>query len=491
VPRQLTRLLLFFAALALVVSGCGTKSVSGTGLDESLQYVPKNAALVIAVDTQTDGKQWQAVDDMLGKFPFGGQVKNQIKSSFNTRTGLDYDKDVKPVLGNDLVVAIPTVPVTGEARSYILSWTIDDENDAKRFAERDGRKVDDIEGAKVYTERSGSYFALKGNTLIGTPTRTELVDALKLASGTHMTEQDFNNALGTLDKRALVRGVGDWGQLLRNASPAARRIKWIAAGRTSAFAVSAEPDGIRYAFNVKTDAGGLSEKDLPLASGAKAAPVIRRAGEIGFGIRNAAQLYKFFTEAVRVGAPASYAKFLRERGKLGQLLGVNVDRDLLAQLSGDASMSVSLSGEFGMRADLRDPAAATKTLERIAPRVNSRAAKKGRTPPLRAPKNGKGFYVLTTPSGKKITFGVVGKSFVLATDAARAAQFAGESPTLVPGAKGSVVIASDARALVNEVAKRQGKGVAAQLLTGSLGDLIGSIETEKSGITGSLKLFVK
>jgi hypothetical protein len=33
--------------------------------------------------------------------------------------------------------------------------------------------------------------------------------------------------------------------------------------------------------------------------------------------------------------------------------------------------------------------------------------------------------------------------------------------------------------------------VAAQLITGSLGDLIGSVEAETSGITSSLKLFVK
>jgi hypothetical protein len=49
--RHATRLLLFFAALALVLSGCGSKSVSGSGLDQSLQYVPKDAALVTVPGT--------------------------------------------------------------------------------------------------------------------------------------------------------------------------------------------------------------------------------------------------------------------------------------------------------------------------------------------------------------------------------------------------------------------------------------------------------
>jgi len=57
-----------------------------------------------------------------------------------------------------------------------------------------------------------------------------------------------------------------------------------------------------------------------------------------------------------------------------------------------------------------------------------------------------------------------GKSFVAATDAARAAQFAGESPSTVPGAKGSVVVATDARALANALAQQRGQGAAAQIV---------------------------
>jgi hypothetical protein len=86
---------------------------------------------------------------------------------------------------------------------------------------------------------------------------------------------------------------------------------------------------------------------------------------------------------------------------------------------------------------------------------------------------------------------VVGKSFVVATDAARAAQFAGQSPSTVNGAKGAFVLAFDARALANAAAAQRGQGVAAQLVTGSLGDLIGWVDSETSGLTGSFKLFIK
>jgi hypothetical protein len=99
--------------------------------------------------------------------------------------------------------------------------------------------------------------------------------------------------------------------------------------------------------------------------------------------------------------------------------------------------------------------------------------------------------VLTLPGGKNPAFGVVGKSFVLATDAPRAAQFADESASTVPDAKGAFVLSFDARSLANVIAQRQGKGVAAQLFTAALGDLVGSVESETSGLTANFKLKIK
>jgi hypothetical protein len=267
----------------------------------------------------------------------------------------------------------------------------------------------------------------------------------------------------------------------------ARKVKWVSALRTFGATASAASDGIAFAFNVKTDAGSLTEKDLPIAGGSQAAPVVRRAGEIGFGIRNPAQLYVFGQEAARITDPAGYAKFLRDKAKASKDLGVNVDRDIFGQLTGNTEFSVALDGDFAMRADLSDPAAMEATLKKAAPNFN-KAAKSVK---LTAPKSGKGFYTLTSSSGKKYVFGVVGKSFVVATDAARAAQFAGQSPSTVPGAKGSVVLAADARSVANAAAAQRGQGTAAQLITGSLGDLIGWVEAETSGLTGSLKLFIK
>src|SRR5436305_8581405 len=124
-PRRLAGLPLALAAVALLAAGCGsTKSASSNGLDTALSYVPKGAPLVVAVDTDPNGAQWQQVDHLIGKFPGGGQVKEQFKSAFGARSGVDWDRDVKPLLGNDLVVALTAVPQHATPAPYVLAWKV-------------------------------------------------------------------------------------------------------------------------------------------------------------------------------------------------------------------------------------------------------------------------------------------------------------------------------------------------------------------------------
>jgi hypothetical protein len=478
-PRQASRLLLLLAALALVAasaSGCGSSGTSASKLGTALSYLPKDAPVVVALDTDPNGDQWQQVEDLIGKFPGGGQAKQQFKSSFGARSGLDWDKDIKPLLGDDLVVSVSPSSSPGGSSNYVVAWPVKDEAAAKRLLAKD----------------KTSKTTLDNGTIVAAQTPAEVDAAVQRAKGSdHMTEQDFTNALGGLDQHALVRVTGNVQALIAGqpGAAAARKVKWVSALRTFGAAVAAEPDGVGLKFNVKTDAGSLTEKDLPLASGSQAVPVVRRAGEIGFGVRNLAQLYTFGQAAARITDPAGYAKFVARKARTSKQLGINVDRDVLGQFTGNATISVSLDGKYAMRADLRDPPRMEAALKKIAGSYKKLA--KGKSITVTVPKNGKGFYAVTAATGKSYVFGVVGRSFVVGTDAARAAQLAGQSASNVSGAKGALVLASDARALVNAAAARRGQGVAAQLFTGSLGDLIGWAESETSGLTGSLKLFIR
>jgi hypothetical protein len=486
VPRQTLRLLLVLAALALVASGCGSKS-SSSGLDSALRFVPKDAPIVVAIDTNPDGDQWQQVDKLLGKFPFGGQVKQQLKNSFNSRSRVNYDTDIKPLLGNDLVFAVTSVP-GAQAPSLVVAWKVKDEGAAKKLVQKTALKAPSIEGAEVYRTSGGATFAFKDGTLVFSPLQAELTAALKRGGGSdHLTEQEFGDKLGSLDKKSLVRVTGNAKALYASQlGQSVARLPLVRSQGDFGVTLRAAPDGIEFAFENKTD-GTVQDKDLPLPTGAQSVPVVRRAGEIGIGLRDPARVITFYESAFKA-VPAIYRRFATQKAKATKVLGVNIDRDLIGQLTGNAAVSVSLTGDFAVRADLRDPAAAEATLKKAAPGLLKLT--KGNVS-LTKPKNGKGFYTLGRANGKKVAFGVVGKSFVAASDAARAAQFAGQSPSIVPGAKGSLVIASDARALANAIAARQGQGTAAQLVTGALGDLIGWVEYERTGVTGNLKLFIR
>jgi hypothetical protein len=253
------------------------------------------------------------------------------------------------------------------------------------------------------------------------------------------------------------------------------------------FLLAAKPDGIEADFKT-TSSGDLADEDLPLASGAEAAPVVRRPTDVGFGLRNIAQTFRFAEAAARATDPAGFADYAKRKAAAGKQLGIDIDKDLVSQFEGDASLSVGLDGSFALRSDLRDEAAFQKTLRQVAPRLEKVA--KGEHVGIAVPSKPDGFYALATADGKKYVFGVVNGKFVFATDAARAAQFAGQSATPVPDAKGSVTMAADTRSVANEVAKRQGQS-AAGLFTGALGDFVGSVESETGGLSGSFKLNIK
>ena len=494
--RRAALLLVALAALALVATGCGSKS-SGSGLETALSYVPKDAPLVVAFDTDPAGDQWKQVNELIGKFPFGGQVKQGFRNGFNSSAGFDFDKDFKPLLGEDLVIAVTTAASLreGTQTDFVASWKVGDEEAAKRLVEKNATKVGTVEGADVYRGQQGSFTALDDGTLVSAKSQAGVEAALKRAGGDdHMSEDDFNSRLDGLNQDALVRVTGDIQAAIGTDNPkaaAARKVKWIGALRTFGATLSADSDGISTGLRVKTEAGELTDEDLPLAAGAEAAPVVRRAGEIGFGVRDPAQVVTFGQMVSQVTDPAGYAKYKKQKAKAGKQLGINIDRDVIGQFTGNAAVSVSLTGKVAVRADLRDPAAMEATLKKAAPRLKRIAKKNGKSVGISTPKNGKGFYAIASTDGKKLVFGVVGKTFVAATDAGRAAQFAGQSPSVVPGAKGALVVASDARALANAVAQQQGQGAGAQIITGALGDVIGSLQSETDGLTGNLKLQIK
>ncbi len=162
------------------------------------------------------------------------------------------------------------------------------------------------------------------------------------------------------------------------------------------------------------------------------------------------------------------------------------------------SVNVAVDGSFGVRAQLKDPAAFERTLAKVAPVLPNAAEGAGfGTVGLAKPKAGEDFYALAQPDGDSVVFGVVDDVFVLANDPSRAGRLATEDPAKVPGFDGAMVLKADAGELVNQVLGAVGDNldgineIGARLFTESLGDLTGSLESSTSGLRGSFELAVK
>ncbi len=87
-------------AFVLAVSGCGSKKqASAAG---GAEIVSASAPAFISIDSDLSSDQWQQVDELLSKFPGAEPLIAEARSSLKDDTGLDYEEDVKPALGEEI-----------------------------------------------------------------------------------------------------------------------------------------------------------------------------------------------------------------------------------------------------------------------------------------------------------------------------------------------------------------------------------------------------
>ena len=484
-------------------AGCGGGGSSDNGkspLDNALGYLPKSAPVVFALDTDLNDGQWRSLTANVKKFPFAGQVENSLKSSIGN-SGLSYDKDIKPLLGNDFVASAPTVQGTvGSNSQAVAAMQVSDKGKLSNLLShgKDLSKDGSSNGATLYKANGGgTELAQDGDVLVVASTKQQAVAALEQRGrDDRLTEDAFNGTLSGLPSGALIRGYVDVHGLITGSpgTQTARKIKWVAALRTVGFTLSSRNDGLAVDFDAKTDPSQLSDSDLPIASGDASPPVSTSAGEIGVGVRGLDQTERFAESVAQVVSPASYSSFARSKKQLSSQLGVDVDKDLIGQLSGNASFAFDLAGHFAMRAEPKTPAAFRRTLARFA-RVAPQFAQGAGLHGAKLTRAG-GLYKLTDRSGKTIYYGMVGKVFALSDSAPRLAQIESASPQAVPGAKGAVAINADIGKLVSQIiAQAAGGGLGGafggSLITAPLGSLTGWASSSTSGISGHLKLQIK
>ena len=499
--RRLSATLLVL--FALLVAGCGGGD-SGSPLDEALSYLPKDAPFVVAVDTDLEGDQYRALQGLLKKFAFGGQVEDSLRGQIEGSTNVDFDEDVRPALGNPVVFgATDAATITGGSGggAFVAAVRAKDKDALDRLVEKsDLKKVGEESGATLY-EDNGTVSAVKDDTVILADNREGLVQALKRAEGDdHLDEDTFNAGLDGLPETALARVSADLEALMKSdpGSADARRIRWVDALRTLGMTVVATKGGIEIDFRARTE-GDIGDDDLPIAPGDEAPDVLKRDGEVGLGIRDLAHIVKFAENAGQAVDPAGFGDYAKAKKTIDTQLGVSLDDDLVGQLTGNVSSSVSADGKFGVRAELRDPQAFERTLAKVADVLPNFAEGAGfGIVSLSKPNGGNGFYALAQPDGDAVVFGVIDDVLVVANDPARADELAAQEPSAVSGAKGSVVVSTDAQQLANALLGQFGPalglgdlgGIGGALFTRPLGDLNGHVSASSDELRGKLTLAI-
>jgi hypothetical protein len=485
--RRLTTFLI--VALLALVAGCGggdDESGPKGDLGDELGYLPKDAPLVVTFDTDVDGEQYKNLDKLLSKFPFGGQVKNQIKQSIDEQ-GANYDKDVKPLLGGEFVIGVTdakTLVDDSVEDQFVVVFTADgDKLEDVVTKDKSVSKGDDLDGSPVYQSASdGTVITIRGDTLVGARNRQQLQAAIDRHDGDDkLTEGDFNGAFQGLPSEPLVRVYGD-AQALLKADPEAaeaQKVPWVAGLRKFGVTVAAEGDGLALDAHLSTE--GVTPQDLPIAAGDQS-PALARFGDYSLAQRDLSQSWKFIVGVAGVTDPKGLGDYEKKKARAGKDLGIDIDRDLIDQFNGDTTVAGGVDGTWSLCSGVCDPGAMKETVEKMG--------KSGGTGDLKLTPAGD--LVLGDDGDDRVFFGVVDDVFVAGPTPDAAKQIATVEPKPVQGAKGSFVFVADGEAIAKAILQRSGQGGgAAGLFTGPIGDVTAFVTAGPDGMRARAKLKIE
>ena len=353
----------------LIAAGCGGDDDTGATAGETAGFVPASAPVYVEVDSDTTSEQWQAASALAQKFPDwpGGSVDDLLRDALSD-TDVDYETDVKPVLGDTVALAVPTIDTAGvddalsgtispdalggvadDQDRVLLVAQVDDEEAARALLEEESGASAGEHGGVPYYVDGDTYAAVWDGGLVLSSSEEDLfasIDAHAAGGEATLAGQDkFNQTLESLPPEVIGQVYVDLGELVRQTAENQAQLEQLGvenvANAAFGASIAAEDDG----FRVKGAVVGAVVEDQPqfdptLTENAPAntllyygfsdlAEQVRTALEQGLSQADNGDETRQQLEAVS--------------GQLQGLLGISLD-DLIALTTGEHAIIVTPGG---------------------------------------------------------------------------------------------------------------------------------------------------
>ena len=482
------RCLIVIVVAACVVAGCGSSSSSSSSpLAKELSYLPSGSPLVMTIVTDPNSAAIKGVQALVNRFPLGSAGEAALKSRLQ-QSGVNYDGDIRPLLGNPVALSVNEVASSAPSSTQtLLVWVTNDADKLKSLVQKampGSKSTGTRDGATMYQANGGGdVVAIDGATAVIGNSAAVVTSALdRHAHGGGIGDAAYSHALSGLPGDGVVNAFGDLTGLLSQPSAAkARQVPWVAALKGYAETVTASSTGLWINYHVDTTGRPLTAAQLPFAQG-MAAPTLAGNGPVTVGIHNPAQIASFIESAAQATDPGGYVGFLKRQAVVRARTGVDLN-SLIKLMTGDLMFAYAPGSEIA-RLTLSDPAAANDILSKLsrAPRSTLRGGQLKRVG---------NHFELVNDTGSAIPVTIVGNQLVLGkATLGQLRAFAAAPVTQASWAHGTVAFRVRIAELLPLLVHSSETQVLQSILS-QLTDLTGSSSVSPSGITGSATLGVR
>ncbi|MGB1675560.1 MAG: DUF3352 domain-containing protein [Miltoncostaeaceae bacterium] len=358
---------------AVALTGCGSSASAGSAPASIAGYIPSDSPLYVQVSTDTTGPQWKNLERLGALFPGYGEMRADLDTAL-AREGVDWEKDLQPLLGDAAALAATEMPEAATALQGALAdpaaaagraaATAADQPmlavlqiaqgksaDVKALIAKKGglTETGTRDGATLYADATaGTYAAITDESLVIGSTEAVVNEALEaharggdaVLSGVFR----FNDALALLPDDVFAMAYVNLdvaGEAAKEVLPQAEMLAGEQVKGAAAMSVTAEEDGLRMKA-VLVDAPS-SAQQAPYAPTLTAQAPAGSVAYLGFN-KLADTVQTALSSATESGSDETRKQIEALTGQLPLLLGVNAD-DLRNLTGGEHAVVVTGSGK--------------------------------------------------------------------------------------------------------------------------------------------------